>query len=166
VPQRPWHCNCASDINRSAGLWELRSHSPLLSHSPVMIIPDDLDTSSPLKGDDNRAQQPISPALLESSGPPPPPYTSYQATSPYVSAADFVEIEGPAGRRFVRAFLVAVSIWVLAGIFIFSAAELCRSAPWVSSIKRPSGALTRDHEYSEIKCCEGHPRNRRRGRQH
>jgi len=92
-----------------------------------MIIPDDLDASSPLKGDDNRAQQPISSALLESSSPPPPPY---QATSPYVSAADFAEIEEPARRRFVRAFLIAISIWAVAGILISSAVELRRSAPW------------------------------------
>jgi hypothetical protein len=38
-----------------------------------------------------------------------------------------------AERRFFRALFVAVSIWVLAGIFISSAVELHKSTRWVSS---------------------------------
>jgi len=97
-----------------------------------MIIPD--DNLPPHKGD-SATQELISPALPESPSPPgpPPPYTNYPSPAPYVIPVPFVEPEEPAGRRFVRAFLVAVAVWVLAGIFVSSAVDLHRSTWWVSS---------------------------------
>ncbi|KAI9511484.1 hypothetical protein F5148DRAFT_1373789 [Russula earlei] len=76
-----------------------------------MIIPDDDNPS--VRKDDGSAQQHASPAIPES--------------------AAVLEREEPAGRRFVRAFLVAVAIWVLAGIFVSSTIDTHRSIHWVWS---------------------------------
>lgn len=99
------------------------------------------DSLSSRKADD-LAQRPTPPT----SGPrgsgstplgPPPPYTNYQSTSQYVVAEAFPEHRESAERRFIKAFLVAVLIWALAGTLVSSTVELSwlkRSARWVSVI--------------------------------
>jgi hypothetical protein len=112
--------------------------------SIMIVIPGD---SPPLRKGDDPTQQHISPTRPESSGPPPPPYTNHPTPSQpqYVVTAVVAETREPALRRFVRAFLVAVSIWVLAGIFVSSAVERHRSTHWVSSIPRHWGRFVVVH---------------------
>ncbi|KAI9465136.1 hypothetical protein BJY52DRAFT_1164758 [Lactarius psammicola] len=51
---------------------------------------------------------------------PPPPYTSHQSTTHYVTATTFSPSQESAGRRFTRAFLVAMLIWLLTGALVSS----------------------------------------------
>src|SRR6266850_2680403 len=101
-----------------------------------MIIPH--DSPSPKCDDPPQPQQQIPSAPPQNpSLEPPPPYTNNQTNSQYIIAAAFVEPRVSVERRFFRALFVAVSIWVLAGIFISSAVELHKSTRWVSSVQRP-----------------------------
>jgi hypothetical protein len=102
----------------------LYTHIPVLTLSAMTTgTPDDRLSSSKAN---YQTQHPTSPTLgLEGSNPPPPPYTNYQGPSQYVVAAVIPEPREPAERRFIKAFLVAVSIWVLAGIFVSSSVWRC-----------------------------------------
>ncbi|KAI0256051.1 hypothetical protein BJV78DRAFT_1118294 [Lactifluus subvellereus] len=105
----------------------------------MISTPDDTPSS---RNAGDQAQHPTPPTLgPRGPSPPPPPYANYQSTSQYVVAAAFPEPRETAERRFVKAFLVAVSIWVLAGIFVSSTVELSRlkrpPARWVSGIGVP-----------------------------
>ncbi|KAI0002406.1 hypothetical protein BJV74DRAFT_815652 [Russula compacta] len=81
-----------------------------------MIAPQD---SPSLRKDDDPAQQYAFSAPLHSSGPAPPPYTNYPTTSQYLVAPATLEPRGePAGKRFIKAFLVAVFIWFVTGMSI------------------------------------------------
>jgi hypothetical protein len=99
----------------------------------LMIIPQ--DSPSPKRGDQVPTQQhsPSAPPQNSSSLPPPPPYTDNQVTLQHVVPVTFVERRISAEWRFFRALLVALSIWILAGIFVSSAVELHKSRHWVSS---------------------------------
>ncbi|KAI0300461.1 hypothetical protein B0F90DRAFT_1723111 [Multifurca ochricompacta] len=90
------------------------------------------------KGDDLTHQQTSS--LSQSSRPPPPPslpppppYSNEQSTTHYVVATVPFEPRESAGVRFIKAFFVAILVWVIAGIFVSSVVELStlpRSARW------------------------------------
>ena len=69
------------------------------------------------------SHQQTSPPPPGGLSPPPPPYISHQSSTQYVVAA----IEQPpesAGRRFIKAFLVANLIWLLTGAFVSSCFDL------------------------------------------
>ena len=81
-----------------------------------MIAPQD---SPLLRKDDDPAQNYASSAPLYSSGPAPPPYTNYQATSQYIVAPATPEPGGePIWKRFIKGFPVFILIWFLVGISI------------------------------------------------
>ncbi|KAH9978596.1 hypothetical protein BGW80DRAFT_685114 [Lactifluus volemus] len=95
------------------------------------MVVDTLDADAHLSSNNIQAQDSTSPLLgQEGSNPPPPPYTNlnYRSTSSQhvviETAAEVVpEPREPSGRRFIKAFLVAVSLWILAGILISSTIE-------------------------------------------
>ncbi|KAI9465139.1 hypothetical protein BJY52DRAFT_666382 [Lactarius psammicola] len=87
-----------------------------------MIIPAD---ESPSSRKPNQQQVSPPPPGGPSPPPPPPPYTSrHQSTTHYVVAATFLPPQEPAGRRFIKAFLVAMLIWFLTGAFVSSCLDL------------------------------------------
>src|SRR6266702_3300896 len=68
-----------------------------------------------------------SPPTRGPSFPPPPPYTSHQSTTHYVVAATCSPPQAPqvsAGRRFIRAFLVAMLIWLLTGTLVSTSLDM------------------------------------------
>ena len=84
-----------------------------------MIIPDENPTSRKAN------QQPMSPPPPGGPSPSPPPYMSrHQSTTHYVVAATFSQPQESAGRRFIKAFLVAMLIWLLTGAFVSSGLNL------------------------------------------
>ena len=76
-----------------------------------MIIPNQ---NPPLRKADHQQMSPPPPG---GPSPPPPPYMSHQNT---VVAATFERPQECAGRRFIKAFLVATLIWFLTGAFLSS----------------------------------------------
>ncbi|KAH9177519.1 hypothetical protein EDB89DRAFT_1933049 [Lactarius sanguifluus] len=56
--------------------------------------------------------------------PPPPPYISPQSTNHYVVPATFLAPPESGGKRFIKAFAVAVLIWLLTGAFVSSCLDL------------------------------------------
>ncbi|KAI0261284.1 hypothetical protein BC834DRAFT_830545 [Gloeopeniophorella convolvens] len=82
-----------------------------------MIVPDE---NAPLRK--GNASTPPQQALEAEPAPPPPAYNDYQSTSRYIPipTEDSLLPREPAHRRFIKAFLVAVLIWALIGIFISS----------------------------------------------
>lgn len=84
------------------------------------MVVDTLDANA------NLSSNSVSPLLGQEGSNPPPPYTNlnYRSTSSQhvvieaTAAAVVPEPREPSGRRFIKAFLVAVSLWVLAGILI------------------------------------------------
>jgi hypothetical protein len=71
---------------------------------------------------DHQQMSPPPPGGL--SPPPPPPYTSRQRTAHYVVATTFLQPQESAGRRFIKALLVATLIWFLTGAFVSSFLDL------------------------------------------
>ncbi|KAI9441484.1 hypothetical protein H4582DRAFT_1810952 [Lactarius indigo] len=59
-----------------------------------------------------------------SSPPPPPPYIGHQSTNHHVIVATISLPPEPAGKRFIKAFLVAILIWCLTGAFVSSCLDL------------------------------------------
>jgi hypothetical protein len=112
------------------------------------IIVDALDADAHLSSNNVQAQSqdPTSPLLGQegSNTTPPPPYTNLNyrsGTSPHVVVETALVIvpedrDSPF-RRFIKAFLVAVSLWVLAGILISSIVDRSqqnRLLRWVSFV--------------------------------
>jgi hypothetical protein len=84
-----------------------------------MIIPN--ENTSMRKAD----QQQTSPPPPGDPSPP-PPYLNHQPESntPYAVVATFERPQECAGRRFIKAFLVAMLIWFLMGAFVSSSLDL------------------------------------------
>ncbi|KAH9047285.1 hypothetical protein EDB84DRAFT_1462114 [Lactarius hengduanensis] len=85
-----------------------------------MIIP--IQNPSSLKA--NQPQMPHPPSGGPSPPPPPPPYTSPQSTNHYVVPATFLVLPESGGKRFIKAFAVAVLIWLLTGAFVSSCLDM------------------------------------------
>jgi hypothetical protein len=101
---------------------------PCLAPNTFMAsIVDTLDADAYLSSNNVQAQHPTSPLLGQEGSNPPPPYTYRSTSQPHVviqtAAAVVPEPREPPDRRFIKAFLVAVSLWVLAGILISSTVE-------------------------------------------
>jgi len=112
----------------------------------VMIVVEKLDSlpasSSPECG--NLAQQSVNTPSSQSQNsirPSPPPYVNYQTIPQSVTASASVERSRPAERRFFKALLVAISIWVLVGIFVSPAFGLHDSTRRVSFRQESLGSL-------------------------
>ncbi|KAI0067598.1 hypothetical protein BV25DRAFT_1794551 [Artomyces pyxidatus] len=95
-----------------------------------MII---VDQNTPLRNKSDDAQSPQAEPIA-----PPPAYPGYQSTSqvqtPMIASYSVHPPRETAARRFTKAFLVALLIWTLVGIFTRSAVELMshRHTHWVS----------------------------------
>ena len=84
-----------------------------------MLVPNE---STSVRKTDHQQMSPPPPG-----GPsPPPPYLSHQpeSTTRHAVVATFERPQEPAGRRFIKAFLVAILIWFLTGTFVSSCLDM------------------------------------------
>ncbi|KAH9067777.1 hypothetical protein EDB87DRAFT_1678160 [Lactarius vividus] len=72
----------------------------------------------------NQQRIPLPPSGGPSLPPPPPPYISPQSTNHYIVPATFLPRPESAGKRFIKALVVAVLIWLLTGAFVSSCLDL------------------------------------------
>ncbi|KAH9042745.1 hypothetical protein EDB85DRAFT_1916640 [Lactarius pseudohatsudake] len=85
-----------------------------------MIIP----IQNPSSRKANQPQMPPPPSGGPSPPPPPPPYISPQSTNHYVVPPTFLVLPESGGKRFIKAFAVAVLIWLLTGAFVSSCLDM------------------------------------------
>jgi len=96
----------------------------------VLQDPESLSSSPKCGNPAQQSQHILSDQLQNSISPP--PYVDYQIVPQSVAAAASEERSEPAEKRFFKALLVALSIWILVGIFVSSAFGLPNSTRRVS----------------------------------